>query len=106
MVSGYGAPTILAIVVYVLAVCSMIFNAVVLPHKVLQVVALLIFVIFAWLLCYGLHTLCANGHEGWAWGVLGIKVLGGFSAGLYMFAHSCLLSKSYSQQCQLLNAHK
>jgi len=95
MSSGFCAPTILAIVIYVLCVGYAIINIFNRPNKVLQVVALVFLVLFAGLLCYGLYTLCENEYVGWAWGVLGVKLLGAISVGLSTFSHSCALSKSY-----------
>lgn len=105
MSSGFCAPSILSIIFYVLCACGAIVNVFTRPHKVLQVVSFVFFALFAWLLCYGLYTLCANGQVGWAWGVLGIKLIGGIATGLSIFSHSCTISKSTENQCQLLNGH-
>lgn len=104
--SGFCAPTILAIIIYAIGACMALVHIVVLPHKVLQVVAFVLFILIAWLICYGLHTLCSYNQVGWAWGVLGIQLLCGLTAALYMFVHSCQLTAPISNMCQLLHEHE
>ena len=95
MPTGYGSATIVYIVwiviVTILGLIPIFSNKD--EHVPLNVSAWVIALVFHILVVYGLYELSRNGCYEWAWGVIGLMVLGGIVSGLYAVAHSSKLQE-------------
>ena len=107
MADGFCAPTVIYLILAVLSIAAHIIKIVLHPQSEVHVGnttvskdglavgsligSLLMVTLFTWIL----YTLCANGHEGWAWALIVflfilplLVVLVLFGAIFHMFAHS------------------
>lgn len=109
MNSGYCAPTILMIIIFIIGV---IFHLITFATSIanqndgqiiLQSFSLILFIVVALLVIYGFFTLCAAGQSGWAWGIIGIKILAGILTALQMSSYSCDISRTYTTICKGLH---
>ena len=108
MNSGYCAPTILIIIIFIIGV---IFHLITFATSIanqndgqiiLQTFSLVLYIVVALLVIYGFFTLCVAGQSGWAWGIIGIKILAGILVALQMSTYSCDIGRTYTKVCKNL----
>tara|TARA_B100001093_G_C26227823_1_gene758898 strand:+ start:278 stop:610 length:333 start_codon:yes stop_codon:yes gene_type:complete len=86
---GFCTPTIILIIIYVIAIFACFVNMYWQPQKDIFITLIIIAIILAYIVCSGAHLLCLNDLHHWAWAIVGVKILSACYVGILNYAWSC-----------------
>lgn len=99
--SGFCAPTIIVLILAIIGIIFQIYEVAIKPQKGMHTLVLILSLICSAIVVWGFHTLCSFNQEGWAWGIIGLKILSGITLALSMTLHSCKISMQCAGSMQM-----
>lgn len=99
--SGFCAPTILILICVIIGILCQSYETAIKPQKGMHTLVLILSIIVCSIVVWGFHTLCRNGREDWAWGIIGLKILSAITLTISISLQSCKISKLCSASMQM-----
>lgn len=99
--SGFCAPTIIILILAIIGIIFQIYEIAIKPQKGMHTLLLIMSLICSTIIVWGFHTLCSFNQEGWAWGIIGLKILAGITLALGIALQSCKISEQCAGSMQM-----